>query len=104
LSHILIERSHALGLPAARRLARRWMEKAARDHALQCRFEEGPGADRLHFSRSGVMGTLDVTAERFRVELRLGLLMSVFAPTIEAKLTQKLDQQIEKAHAATPPA
>jgi putative polyhydroxyalkanoate system protein len=103
LSHIHIERTHTLGLPAARRLARRWAEKAAHDHALHCRFDEGPSADRVHFSRSGVTGTLDVTAERFRIELRLGLLMSVFAPTIEAKLSQKLDQQIEKALAVQQP-
>ena len=28
MSHIHIERAHSLGLPAARRLARRWAEKA----------------------------------------------------------------------------
>ena len=104
MTHIHIERVHSLGLPKARRLARRWAEKAVAEHGLHCRVDQGASADRVHFSRSGVTGTLDVTAERFRIELRLGLLMSVFAPTIEAKLNQKLDQQIEKALAAQQPA
>lgn len=99
MSHIHIERAHSLGLPAARRLARRWAEKATSDHGMSCRVDQGAGADRVHFSRSGVTGTLDVTGERFCIDLRLGMLMSVFAGTIETKLRQKLEQQIEKAQA-----
>ena len=99
MSRIHFERAHSLGLPAARRLARRWAEKAVADHGLHCRFDQGADADRVHFSRSGVSGTLDVTAERFRIDVRLGLLMSVFAGTFEAQLRQRLEQQIEKAEA-----
>lgn len=97
MSRIHIERVHSLGLPAARRLARRWAEKAVTEHGLHCRFDQGASADRVHFSRSGVTGTLDVTGERFCIEVRLGMLMSVFAGTIETKLRQRLERQIEKA-------
>ncbi|WP_298232183.1 polyhydroxyalkanoic acid system family protein [uncultured Azohydromonas sp.] len=99
MSRIHIERVHSLGLPTARRLARRWAEKVVTEHGLHCRFDQGASADQLHFSRSGVSGTLDVTADRFRIDVQLGLLMSVFAGTIETQLTQKLERQIEKAQA-----
>ena len=99
MSHIHIERAHSLGLPRARRLARRWTEKAVAEHGLHCRFDQGASADRVHFSRSGVTGTLDVTGDRFCIDVRLGMLMSVFAGTIETKLRQKLERQIETAQA-----
>jgi hypothetical protein len=72
---------------------------ATSDHGMSCRVDQGASADRVHFNRSGVTGTLDVTGDRFCIEVRLGMLMSVFASTIEAKLRQKLEQQIEKAQA-----
>jgi putative polyhydroxyalkanoate system protein len=94
---IHIEREHGLGLPAARALAAEWAGQAERKFDLQCRYEscepaEGSGAaDTLSFQRSGVSGTLSVTAERFVLDAKLGFLFGAFKDRIEAEIGKNLD-------------
>lgn len=88
---IRIHRDHGLGLARAREIAWRWAEDVEAKFDMECSVLEGDDADTVAFSRPGVSGTLEVTADRFALHARLGLLMGAFARTIEAEIEKRLD-------------
>lgn len=88
---IHISRDHSLGLPQARKLAFRWAETAEAKLGMECRYEEGKSADLLSFNRSGVNGELKVTANRFELDARLGMLLGAFKHRIETEIVKNLD-------------
>ena len=72
MSDIRIHRQHQLGLPAARKIALQWAEKAEEKFDMDCTYEEGEEQDTLYFTRSGIKGTLEVlpdALERIETEL-----------------------------------
>lgn len=91
MADIHIEREHALGLPAARKLAWRWAEQAENEFDMSCTYEEGDGCDEVQFTRSGVSGTLKVTGEHFELDARLGFLLGAFKDRIENEIVKNLD-------------
>lgn len=92
MNHVLhLHRTHDLGLEGARALARRWIAEAESDLGLRCRLEPGAAGDQVHFERPGVRGTLQVRADSFSLEARLGFLLAGFAPRIEAEIGRHLD-------------
>lgn len=58
---------------------------------MECTIEEGDTADTVHFTRSGVKGTLEVTAEAFELHAKLGILLGAFKGRIEAEIVKNLD-------------
>lgn len=92
---IHIVRDHALGLPAARKLAFRWAEEAEERLGLECVYEEGKVSDLVTFTRSGVNGELKVTKDRFELEARLGLLLGAFKDRIESEIVKNLDELLK---------
>jgi putative polyhydroxyalkanoate system protein len=92
---IHIERAHELGLKKARKIAFAWAEQVEAEFDMECVYEEGKTDDLLTFSHSGVNGTLAVTAKQLVLHAELGLLMSAFKETIEAQITQNLDQLLQ---------
>jgi putative polyhydroxyalkanoate system protein len=86
-----IRRQHTLGLPKARKVALRWAEDVEKEFDMECSIVEGKTSDTVHFTRSGVSGTLIVAADHFDLDARLGLLLGVFAKTIEREIGNKLD-------------
>jgi putative polyhydroxyalkanoate system protein len=104
MADIHIERAHHLGLQRARDVAWQWAEEAEGRLAMECTVEEGDVEDRVHFVRSGVKGTLRVTAEVFQLEAKLGLLLGAFRGQIEAEIEKNLDEILAKAKPATPAA
>ena len=94
MSQILIERSHTLGLEAARQHARHWAAQATAKFGVQCRYEAGSTQDVLHFDGSGMQGQLQVSAEQLRLEAELGFLAARFQEKIEAKLHAQLDAML----------
>ncbi len=94
MATIHIQRAHQLGLAKARKVAWRWAEEAERDLEMDCTVEEGDDGDTVHFTRSGVTGTLDVTADRFELQAKLGLLVGAFAKTIQAQIEKQLDEML----------
>jgi putative polyhydroxyalkanoate system protein len=88
---ILIHRDHALGLERAREVAWRWAEDVEAKFGMECTVLEGEDTDTVEFRRSGVAGTLEVAADRFTLEAKLGLLMGAFAGQIEAEIEKNLD-------------
>ncbi|HWI84522.1 polyhydroxyalkanoic acid system family protein [Ramlibacter sp.] len=91
MSKIHITREHALGLADARKLAFRWAETAREHLGMECLYEEGEDADLLHFKRNGVHGELAVTAERFVLDAKLGLLLAAFKHRIHSEIVKNLD-------------
>ena len=91
MADIHIERDHALGMAAARKLAWRWAEQAENDFDMSCTYEEGKTMDEVQFTRSGVSGCLRVTATGFELDAKLGFLLGAFKERIEAEIVKNLD-------------
>jgi putative polyhydroxyalkanoate system protein len=88
---IHIHREHHLGLPAARKIAFSWAEKAEEKFDMECVYEEGDTEDTLTFTRSGVKGTLLVDARQFEMKAQLGFLFGAFKERIESEIGEQLD-------------
>jgi putative polyhydroxyalkanoate system protein len=87
--HIL--RKHALGLPAARKIAMQWAEQVESEFDMECTYEESKTSDVVTFVRSGVTGTLQVSKDRFELNAKLGFLLGAFKHRIEAEIVKNLD-------------
>lgn len=92
MSDIHIARNHNLGLPRAREVAQQWIDSAERDYGVECRYLEGWESDVAKFSRPGLDGSLEVTADTLTVRMSLGFLMDAFKGVIEEKLTRNVDK------------
>ena len=92
MSDIHIQRSHSLGLPEAREIARVWAVRAEEKFDVACTYDEGVEQDVLHFSRSGVDGSLLITSASFDFDVKLGLLMGVFKDQIAQKIHAQFDE------------
>ncbi len=101
---IQIERQHNLGMARAREVARQWVSQAERDYGLSCTYEESAEAngacDRVHFSGAGASGTVEVTPERFGMNVQLGFLLGSFSDMIEEKVSRNLDELLARERPA----
>jgi putative polyhydroxyalkanoate system protein len=91
---IHIERQHALGLAAARGIAREWVQQAEQAYGLECSYAEDPVCDVARFARAGIDGTMQVTADTIVFHATLGFLYGSFSEQIEQQLTQNLDAML----------
>ena len=92
MSDIALHRSHTLGLARAREVAAQWAEDAEAKFGMDCTIEEGDDEDLVHFTRSGVRGSLRVRGDSFALEARLGLLLGAFRQSIESEIEKHLDR------------
>jgi putative polyhydroxyalkanoate system protein len=101
---INISRTHSLGLAEARKVAYKWAEDAEKKLDMECTYEEGKTADEVQFKRSGVDGTLKVTATGFDLHAKLGFLLGAFKGKIESEIEKNLDALLAKSaeKSATP--
>jgi len=104
VADIHIERAHALGLPAARKVAFKWAEQVEQEFGMECTYEEGKTSDEVCFTRSGVNGTLKVSRDRFELDARLGFLLGTFKDKIEGEIVKNLDALLATRPAARKPA
>jgi putative polyhydroxyalkanoate system protein len=91
-----ISRSHDLGLAQARKIAYQWAEDAEKRLDMTCTYAEGQTEDEVSFKRSGVDGTLLVTAKSFEMNAKLGFLLGAFKGKIEAEIERNLDDLLAK--------
>lgn len=101
MADIHIERKHQLGLPGARKIAWQWAEQAEADFDMACTYEEGDNGDEVQFSRSGVSGTLKVSADHFELDAKLGFLLGAFKDRIEGEIVKNLDELLATKKPAT---
>jgi putative polyhydroxyalkanoate system protein len=92
MPQIHIAREHALGLSQARKLAAQWVEQAQGEFGMECEYQEGPSADTITFTRSGVSGTVNVSADQFELTAQLGFLLGSYKDRIETQIAQNLDE------------
>ncbi|MCB2016570.1 MAG: polyhydroxyalkanoic acid system family protein [Hydrogenophaga sp.] len=102
MSSIHIRRNHHLGLAGARKVAWKWAEHVEAEFDMECSYAEGKDGDEVNFTRTGVKGTLLVTADHFELDAKLGLLLGVFKDRIESEIVKNLDELLtqKKAPAA----
>lgn len=92
MADIHILREHTLGLAKARKIAFKWAEEVEVEFGMDCVYAEGDDVDEVAFSRSGVSGTLEVSASQFELRAQLGFLVGAFKHTIEAEIVKNLDR------------
>jgi putative polyhydroxyalkanoate system protein len=92
MADIHIRRNHQLGLAGARKIAWQWAEQAESEFGMSCTYEEGGDCDEVCFSRSGVDGTLTVSADHFELDAKLGFLLGAFKERIESEIVKNLDE------------
>jgi putative polyhydroxyalkanoate system protein len=97
---IKISRTHVLGLAEARKIAYKWAEDAEKKLDMECTYEEGKTSDEVQFKRSGVDGSLKVTATGFDLHAKLGFLLGAFKGKIESEIEKNLDALL--ANSAAP--
>jgi putative polyhydroxyalkanoate system protein len=101
---IKIHRDHSLGLPKARKIALKWAEDVEEKFDMECTIVEGQTSDTVHFTRSGVNGTLIVAPDHFDLNAKLGFLLGAFSKTIESEIMKNLDGLLAKGEADKKPA
>lgn len=99
MADIQIRRDHSLGLARARKVAWKWAEHVEQKYEMECTVVEGETSDTVQFKRSGVNGSMIVTADHFEVHAKLGLLMGAFAGQIQAEVGRQLDDALAKEQA-----
>ena len=86
MADISIVQEHKLTHKKAREAAQKVADTIAGDYGMECEWD----GDVLRFERSGVQGQLTLEKKKAEVFIRLGFLMSAFAPTIEAKVAESM--------------
>ena len=107
MADISIHRAHTLGLKGARAAADKMAEKLGEQFDLTGDWD----GDTLKFSRSGVNGTLKISATAMDLEVTLGFMLKMMKGTIEPAINTQLDKVLtaaaktaEKAPAVKAPA
>ncbi len=100
MSHISIKRPHHTTPTEARKVADKVAAKLGKDYDLRSAWE----GEVLSFTRSGVNGTLTVTAQELQINIKLGLLMAAFKGPIQGAIENNLEQLIKPAAATKKPA
>lgn len=88
MSEILLSRPHRMSLKKARNAAQKVADQLAAEYDVQSEWD----GDTLRFARSGVDGTLCITEEEVRLQVKLGFLLAAFRPAIQARIEQSLDR------------
>lgn len=90
MARIKVERPHSLGREGARAKAEQLAERLAREYDVRYRWV----GDCLEFKRSGADGKIEVSDDRVRVELNLGLLLSAMGGSIKREIEKTLDDSL----------
>jgi putative polyhydroxyalkanoate system protein len=86
---IEIHHPHSKPHDEARQLAENVANKMQTEFSMKWHWE----GNVLHFDRSGVSGTLDVTPSDIVVRAKLGFLLSALQPKIESEIHRFLNEQ-----------
>lgn len=86
MADINIVQEHHLTPKKAREAAQKVADKIAGEYDLACAWE----GDVLHFERSGVQGSLTVEKQQVAMVIKLGFMMGMLAPAIEAKVADSM--------------
>ena len=90
MARINVERSHHLGHEAVREKAEKLAERLAREYDVRYQWR----GDTLEFRRSGADGQIEVSSDKVRVEVKLGLLLSAMSGSIKREIEKALDDYL----------
>lgn len=88
MADIKVVRKHRLSVAQAKKIA----QKTADDLASEYDLESAWQGDTLRFTRSGVNGSMAVSAHEIRLDVKLGMLLSAFKGKIEQHIEHRLDE------------
>ena len=91
MASLHIQRSHRLGLEAARALTEHWVRDGTERLGLTCELSRTEWEDVVVFRRTGLSGQLTVTPERFELRAQLGFLLSAYHGRITDEIHRQLD-------------
>ncbi len=92
MADIHIERPHGMDFASARQSAAHWVQQAEEKFDIRCTHNNSADCDQVSFTRSGVSGTLKISADKFEIDARLGFLLSAFKDRIESEILKNLDK------------
>ena len=90
MTQISVERKHSLGREAARAKAEALVEKLSREYDLKADWQ----GDRVDVSRSGAKGSVLIGEDSIRVELKLGMMLSMMSTSIQSGIERALDKAL----------
>lgn len=90
MTQISVERRHSLSREAARQKAEALVERLAREYDLKAQWE----GDTVQVKRSGANGSIQIGDDSIRVELKLGMMLSMMGGTIKAEIERALDKAL----------
>lgn len=96
MAEISIKRAHHGNLADARKMADKVAVKLEQDYQLKSTWV----GDVMNFARSGVNGTLAITAQELKIDIKLGFLAGAFKSTIQDAVEKNLDLLIKPAKPA----
>ncbi|MGA2549870.1 MAG: polyhydroxyalkanoic acid system family protein [Burkholderiaceae bacterium] len=88
MSAIDLHRRHGVNLKQAKSAAKRLQSQIEKEFDLKGNWK----GNTLHFSRSGLSGTLVVTDKDVDIHVELGLLLSALRGRIQSEIESKLDE------------
>ncbi len=97
---IVLQRGHALARDDALAAARRIGDELSAAHGCRCRWE----GEVLHFTRTGVSGTLEIGDSDVALQVRLGFLLAGFSARIEKTLDENFERYFGAPSASPAPA
>ncbi len=86
MADISITHKHKLSHKKAKAAAQKVVDQLAEEYGIEAEWE----GDVLHFKRSGVSGTLALSANTAQMDITLGFLFMAFSSTIEEKVQQNM--------------
>jgi len=92
MSDIHILRAHHMTLAAAKKAVQQVADDLAQEHDLESEWK----GNTLHFSRSGVDGTIRVAASEIEIDVRLGFLLRAFRSSFERHIVTHLDEHLRE--------
>ena len=93
MAEISIKRAHHGNLADARKMAEKVAVKLEKDYQLKSTWV----GDVMNFARSGVNGTLAISAQELKIDIKLGFLAGAFKSTIQDAVEKNLDSLIKPA-------
>ncbi|MDP9556269.1 UNVERIFIED_ORG: putative polyhydroxyalkanoate system protein [Pseudomonas parafulva] len=90
MTQISVERKHTLGRDAARAKAQALVDRLSREYDLKASWD----GDRVDVARSGANGSVHIGQDSIRVDLKLGMMMSMMSGTIKSEIERALDKAL----------
>ncbi|KTT14880.1 polyhydroxyalkanoic acid system family protein [Pseudomonas putida] len=90
MTQISVERKHTLGRDAARSKAQALVDRLSREYDLKASWD----GDRVDVARSGANGSVHIGQDSIRVDLKLGMMMSMMSGTIKGEIERALDKAL----------